>query len=123
MANEPEYRPPAHVGGGFVAGTLVHTDRGLVRIEKIRVGDMVLSQPEETGELTHKRVLRTVSFEDKEVGFIEYTRYGDAKEDHAAKMRAVAEGDFQTSDVEKSGHLVATKNHLFFGPTGISLSS
>jgi Pretoxin HINT domain len=51
----------------FTAGTLVHTDRGLILIEKIRVGDRVLSQPEETGELAYKRVLRTFSFEDKEV--------------------------------------------------------
>ena len=31
---------------GFVAGTLVHTDKGLVPIEQIKVGDMVLSKPE-----------------------------------------------------------------------------
>ncbi|MBL8484885.1 MAG: hypothetical protein JNJ60_22000, partial [Rhodocyclaceae bacterium] len=36
-------------GGCFVAGTLVHTRDGLKRIEDIRVGDWVLSQPEETG--------------------------------------------------------------------------
>lgn len=29
---------------GFVAGTLVHTDKGLVPIEQIKVGDMVLSK-------------------------------------------------------------------------------
>ena len=31
---------------GFVAGTLVHTDKGLVPIQEIKVGDMVLSRPE-----------------------------------------------------------------------------
>jgi hypothetical protein len=31
---------------GFVAGTLVHTDKGLVPIQDIEVGDMVLSRPE-----------------------------------------------------------------------------
>ena len=31
---------------GFVAGTLVHTDKGLVPIEQIKVGDMVLSKHE-----------------------------------------------------------------------------
>ena len=31
---------------GFVAGTLIHTDKGLVPIQDIKVGDMVLSRPE-----------------------------------------------------------------------------
>ncbi len=32
--------------GGFAAGTLVHTDKGLVPIQDIKVGNMVLSSPE-----------------------------------------------------------------------------
>ena len=32
---------------GFVAGTLIHTDKGLVPIEQLKVGDRVLSAPEE----------------------------------------------------------------------------
>ena len=31
---------------GFVAGTLVHTDQGLVPIQDIKVGDLVLSKHE-----------------------------------------------------------------------------
>lgn len=51
-------------GGGskpecFVAGTPVRTSLGLVPIEQVRVGDLVLSQHPETGELTYKPVLRT----------------------------------------------------------------
>lgn len=42
-------RYPEQVGGCFIAGTLVHTDKGLVPIEQIKVGDMVLSQPEQGG--------------------------------------------------------------------------
>ncbi len=99
--------------GCFVGGTLVHTDRGLVPIEKIRVGDMVLSQTDETGEVACKHVLKTSSFEDKEVGLVECTRFGDGKEDHAAKMKSIAEGDFLPSIPEKSGYVVATKNQLF----------
>jgi hypothetical protein len=34
---------------GFAAGTLIHTQTGLKPIEKIRVGDFVLSQPEMKG--------------------------------------------------------------------------
>ena len=35
---------------GFVAGTLVHTDKGLVPIQEIKVGDWVLSRPELGGK-------------------------------------------------------------------------
>ena len=34
---------------GFVAGTLIHTDKGLVPIQELKVGDMVLSK-DESGE-------------------------------------------------------------------------
>ncbi len=58
---------------GFVAGTLVHTDKGLVPIEQIKVGDMVLSKPEiGEGELAYKPVVNTFEFEDKEVWYVEF---------------------------------------------------
>ena len=40
----------------FAAGTMVHTDHGDVPIERIRVGDMVLSRSRTTGEQEYKRV-------------------------------------------------------------------
>lgn len=43
------------------------TDKGMVSIEKIQVGDMVLSKSETTGEKTYKRVLRTFRTEDQEL--------------------------------------------------------
>lgn len=46
---------------GFVAGTLVHTERGLVPIQEIKVGDRVLSRPECGGKdvvTEYKRVTR-----------------------------------------------------------------
>jgi hypothetical protein len=43
----------------FPRGTLVHTDKGLVPIERIKIGDLVLSQPEMTGVIEYKPVLRT----------------------------------------------------------------
>lgn len=43
----------------LAAGTPVWTIRGQVEIERIRVGDLVLSQHSETGELAYKPVLRT----------------------------------------------------------------
>jgi hypothetical protein len=53
-------------GDCFVAGTLVHTDKGLVPIEHLQVGDMVLSLPENgQGEKTYKKVLDTFKSQDK----------------------------------------------------------
>lgn len=58
---------------GFVAGTLVHTDKGLVPIEQIKVGDKVLSKPENSeGEVAYKPVVNTFEFEDKEIWFVEF---------------------------------------------------
>lgn len=43
----------------FLPGTQVWTDAGAVSIEKIRLGDRVLSQNQDTGELTYKLVIDT----------------------------------------------------------------
>jgi len=43
----------------FVAGTSIHTDKGLVPIEQIKIGDKVLSYDEKTGEFEYKPVART----------------------------------------------------------------
>ncbi|HND81660.1 MAG TPA: polymorphic toxin-type HINT domain-containing protein [Accumulibacter sp.] len=51
----------------FVAGTPVWTDRGLVPIEKLKIGDLVLSKSEITGEKAYKRVVRTFRTEDQEI--------------------------------------------------------
>ena len=60
--------------GGFVAGTLVHTKEGLKPIEEIKVGDWVLSKPENgEGEQAYKRVTRTYEFDDKAIWSINFT--------------------------------------------------
>jgi hypothetical protein len=43
----------------FIAGTLVWTITGPVPIERVRIGDMVLSQNPDSGELAYKPVLQT----------------------------------------------------------------
>ena len=43
----------------FIAGTPIWTDHGPVPIEQIRVGDLVLSKCEHTGQQAYKRVTRT----------------------------------------------------------------
>lgn len=52
---------------GFVAGTLIHTDKGLLPIEQLKVGDLVLSIPEDgrTEEKAYKRVIGTFKSDDK----------------------------------------------------------
>ena len=63
-----DIRHPNEVGGCFVAGTLVWTDKGLVPIEQVKVGDMVLSKAEDgTGETQYKPVVRTITFDQKAV--------------------------------------------------------
>jgi hypothetical protein len=54
----PTPRPPP-MYECLIAGTPVWTESGLVPIEQIRVGDRVLSQNPDTGELAYKPVLRT----------------------------------------------------------------
>ena len=51
---------------GFVAGTLVHTDKGLVPIEQLKIGDMVLSK-HESGQVekAYKRVVSTFKSAEK----------------------------------------------------------
>ena len=65
--------PPSNLDGGiqrtgsgrpqsgecFAAGTPVWTAAGLVPIERVRIGDLALSQDPKTGELAYKPVLRT----------------------------------------------------------------
>ena len=54
---------------GFAKGTLVHTNKGLVPIQNLKVGDLVLSMPENgEGETVYKRVVNTFkSVEKKEL--------------------------------------------------------
>ncbi len=61
---------------GFVAGTWVHTKDGLKPIEHIKVGDLVWSQPEETGERVYQPVVNSFVFEEKPI-FIVGTFYAE----------------------------------------------
>jgi hypothetical protein len=71
---EPQYVQPFFDTGRhscFTAGTLVQTASGPLAIEKLRVGDLVLSQNPDSGELTLKPVLRTTVRQGAEVFTIE----------------------------------------------------
>lgn len=55
----PEPPPPGKKRSCFVPGTLVWTETGLEPIENLRVGDRVLSQNPETGELVLRCIAET----------------------------------------------------------------
>ena len=95
-------KAPAPYGLCFAAGTLIHTEEGLKPIEQIQVGDWVLTQPEETGERTYKRVTRTTQFEDAPVWSVTYFRGSELD-------RAQAENRMMPIGVER--RLVVTPNH------------
>lgn len=56
---------------GFVAGTLVRTDKGLVPIQDIKVGDLILTRPESgIGDIEYKPVVKTFVHEGKEMWLV-----------------------------------------------------
>jgi Pretoxin HINT domain len=64
-------------GGCFIKGTRVQTQQGLKRIEDIKVGDYVLSSPEDgTGKAEYKRVVNTFVHSDKTITSIGYYKEG-----------------------------------------------
>ncbi len=95
-AAEKREEPSVSPGGCFVAGTMVHTDKGLVPIEQIKIGDRVLSQPEQGGELAYKQVVKTLVLEDKEVWVVKFGF------------------EFPQPDWHVTHHLYATGNHPFW---------
>lgn len=93
----------------FVAGTLVHTDKGLVPIEQLKVGDMVLSKPESgEGELAYKRVLRTfISAEKQKIMRMAYPKW---------RTGSLSEPLSSQNLTGKYGfeYLYCTENHAFW---------
>jgi len=92
-------------GGCFIAGTLVHTREGLKPIEQIKVGDYVLSKPENGGEQTYKRVTQTFRHENREVCLLSI---------HSAKEIATARAEKRMVKNSDYSCLVGTPNHPFW---------
>ncbi|MBX9787724.1 MAG: HINT domain-containing protein, partial [Pirellulales bacterium] len=65
----------------FVAGTQVHTDRGLRNIEELRVGDRVLSRDEETGEQAYQPILETIVTHPARLYSVVYRVAGSSREE------------------------------------------
>ncbi len=96
---------------GFVAGTRITTDRGIVPIEQIKIGDKVLSKPESgDGELVFKSVIRTMTHEDKELWQLTYVEIKcntDLGRLTLSKLKQMARKDAFTT-------IKATPNHPFW---------
>ena len=62
---------------GFVAGTLVHTDKGLIPIEQLKFGDVVLSKSENNpnGALSYQRITKIHRFEDKTIYMVRFVEF------------------------------------------------
>ena len=62
--------------GCFIKGTLVETEEGWTPIDELKVGDLVMSRPENgIGEAVPKRVVNTFRYEDKEVVMLNFSRF------------------------------------------------
>ena len=60
--------------GCFMKGTLVETEEGWTPIDELKVGDWVMSRPENgIGEAVPKRVVNTFCYEDKEVVMLNFS--------------------------------------------------
>ena len=61
---------------GFINGTLVETEEGWTPIDELKVGDWVMSRPENgIGEAVPKRVVNTFRYEDKEVVMLRFSQF------------------------------------------------
>ena len=88
-----ELNKECEYGACFVAGTLVHTDKGLVPIEQLKVGDMVLSKHESgEGEQAYKPIIDVFRSEDAQVLQLAYYDVSNPMSDLKAKLLYLTAG-------------------------------
>jgi len=102
---------------GFVAGTLVLTDKGLVPIEQLKVGDMVLSRNEHNpdSELADTKVFNTfVSAQKQKIVRVAYNTIKAEVMD--ARVSSAVENDGFDNNDELTGvfYIYCTENHTFW---------
>jgi hypothetical protein len=92
----------------FIGGTLVHTREGLRPIKEIKVGDYVLSKPEDgTGEPRYKRVTQTFRSEDKDVWYVDFVLM-------SVREKTLRRGKSAAYDPKDIFRLIVTPNHPFW---------
>ena len=102
---------------GFVAGTLVHTDKGLVPIEQLKVGDRVLSRDEHNseGELAYKRVLNTFASSQKQkIVRVAYNTVKDEVTDTRVKEVEDSKRFYNPDELTDVFYIYCTENHAFW---------
>ena len=93
--------------GCFAAGTLVHTDQGLVPIQDIKVGDMVLAKPESgEDETSYKPVLNTFVHENKELWLVVAKKHWNS---HGINDIWIPSKEHRR--IAKQSEFIATPNH------------
>ena len=70
------------MGGGYVAGTLVHTSTGLVPIQDVEVGDLVQVRPHVTSEKALRRVIGRSVRADRTIEKLTFVRGDDSRSQH-----------------------------------------
>lgn len=61
------------MSSGFVAGTLVHTDKGLVPIQNLKVGDLVWTKDLNNNHIEKQKILNTFEYPETPILYIRYT--------------------------------------------------
>lgn len=69
------------MSSGFVAGTLVHTDIGLIPIQNLQVGDLVWSKDKVTGEKSLKPILGVHGNKNQDIWQVEYCNFVNGEEE------------------------------------------
>ena len=95
---------------GFAAGTLVHTDQGLVSIEQLKVGDNVLSRDADgSGEVIYKAITQIMINDNVLVGFIELSEEIDNSLPIQERLRLQ-----RIVNSQEPTRIIVTKSYPFF---------
>ena len=92
----------------FAAGTMVHTNQGLIPIEQLKAGDLVLSKLA-NGELVYKPILRTIVTENVQVSLIELEQWVDPSLPMRERLNLR-----RLVNQQKPIQLLVTANHPFW---------
>ena len=101
----------------FVGGTLVHTERGLVQIQDVQIGERVLSADPITGQQSYQAVTKLIKTENQRVIFIEFNYWIDPNLDffERRKVRKEILAKFNLNGIAlPSVQFIVTPEHPFW---------
>lgn len=98
------------VDSGFAAGTLVHTETGLVSIEQLKIGDKVLSKHADgSGEMVYKPIVKTMVTENIPVSLLQLSLAIDNTLSIKERIRLQ-----RIVDDQEPTRIIVTSNHPFY---------